>query len=290
MEASVLQRLLDSGRRPILAELDPPRQEAPAAFLAAARELYACGADLITVADCPIGRASIDASMVAAKLKRESGVEVLPHMACRDRNLNAIKALLMGLDMEGVRQVLLITGDPVSHEDEQQVKGVFQLNAKTLAKAVSGLSRQGKLADFYLCGALNINARNFDAEISKAREKEQNGIRAFLTQPVCSRRAADNLRLAREQLKGRLLGGLFPVVSYNNARFLQREVAGVAIDESIVASYAGLDRAQGEARGLQLCLDAARDIAPWVDGYYIMTPFRRVALVKALMAHLRRLP
>ena len=76
-----LQALLDAGKRPILAELDPPRDTVSEAFFAAALELKEAGADLITVADCPIGRASADACMVAAKLRREYGIEPLPHMA-----------------------------------------------------------------------------------------------------------------------------------------------------------------------------------------------------------------
>ena len=64
-------------------------------------------------------------------------------------------------------------------------------------------------------------------QLRLAREKEDCGIRGFLTQPVLSREALDNLKRAREVLKGRLLGGIFPVVSYRNACFLNNEVAGI---------------------------------------------------------------
>ena len=242
---SDLRRLLEEGKRPVLVEFDPPRTVEPAAFLRGAAELRDAGADLITIADCPTGKASIDASLLACKLKREYGIETLPHMTCRDRNLNAIKALLMGLSMEGVSSVLLVTGDPVARESRDTVKAVFHFNSRQLARAVTGLTESGDLPPLYLCGALNVNANRFDAELERAKEKEDCGIRAFLTQPVSSRRAAENLLKARESLRGAILGGLFPVVSQKNALFLQREVAGMAIDEETIAAYEGLSPEEG---------------------------------------------
>lgn len=287
MERPGLRALLEGKKRPILVELDPPRQVAFQPFLESARDLYRAGADAVTVADCPIGKASIDACMLSAKLKREYGVRTLPHMACRDRNLNAVKALLMGLGMEGVDSVLLVTGDPVSHEDRAEIKGVFQMNSRSLAQSVRKLSEEGVLPNLFLCGALNVNARNFEKELEKARQKEESGMEAFLSQPILSARAAENIRLARQALRGYLLGGLFPVVSYRNACFLRDNVSGVEMDEEILLSYEGLNREQGEERARQVCREAALRIRDCVDGYYIMTPFQRVELVKSIMRDLR---
>lgn len=288
MPGASLERMLHEKRRPILVEFDPPRNESPEAFIGGARALYEAGADVITIADCPIGKASIDACMLAAKLKREYGIETLPHMACRDRNLNAAKALLMGLSMEGIGQVLLVTGDPVSHEDREQVKGVFQMTSRTLAKSIVDLQAQGRLNPFFLCGALNVNAQNFDKELERAKRKEESGIQAFLTQPVSSPRALENLRSARNELRSALLGGLFPIVSYKNACFLKNEVAGMEIGDSLLSAYQGLDRAAGEAMGRRQCLIMARQMRDSVDGYYIMTPFRRVELVKGIIEDLKQ--
>ena len=286
---SLILRKLRRGEKPVLVELDPPRSADPAAFLSGAEELYRAGADAITVADCPIGRASMDASVLAAKLKREYGIEVLPHMTCRDRNINATKALLLALSMEGVRNILAVTGDPVPREDRDNVKGVFQFNSRVLTKLVRSLTEQGDVKPFFLCAALNVNARNFEAELNKARLKEECGTDAFLTQPILSPRAAENLRAARRALKGFLFPGLFPVVSYKNARYLQSEVAGMDVDGEILAAYQGLDRAQGEEMARKLCRQAARAVWDDADGFYIMTPFLRVALVKEILADLQSL-
>lgn len=68
---------------------------------------------------------------------------------------------------------------------------------------------------------------------------------AFLTQPVHSQEALENLKLARQTLKGKILGGVLPIVSYRNACFLNNEIAGVFVCEQILAQYQDKDRAQG---------------------------------------------
>ncbi len=105
-------RKLRAGQKVIAVELDSPKDADLTAYLEGARRLQAAGADLLTIADCPIARARMDSSLVACRVHRELGLSTLPHMTCRDRNLNATKALLLGLYAEGVREVLAITGDP----------------------------------------------------------------------------------------------------------------------------------------------------------------------------------
>ena len=284
---SRVKQKLDSGKRILLVELDPPRDSGISSFLEGARQLSLAGADAITIADCPIGRARMDSSLLACKLMRELGIEALPHMTCRDRNVNATKALLLGLSMEGVHNVLAVTGDPVPSDDRDSVKSVFQFNSRVLARFVRSLCEHGEAAPFFLCGALNINAANFDAELVRAKDKEACGMEAFLTQPVLSEQAALNIEKARAALRGKILGGIFPVVSHKNAQFLHSEVAGITVDDCVIAAYAGLDRVQGEELAVRLCRDAAARIAPYVDGFYIMTPFQRVNLVCRVIEAIR---
>ena len=166
---------------------------------------------------------------------------------------------------------------------------MFQFNSRVLARFVRSLSDSGETAPFFLCGALNVNAPQFDRELERALDKEACGMEAFLTQPVLSERAAQNVERARKVLSGRIIGGLFPVVSYKNACFLRSEVAGIAMDDAVASAYEGLDRAQGEALAVRLCRRPAERIAPHVDGYYIMTPFQRVALVRSVIDAIRGL-
>lgn len=287
---SRILRRLEQGRRITLVELDPPRSADIGGFMEGARQLEQAGADAITIADCPIGRARMDSSLLACKLSRELGIEALPHMTCRDRNVNATKALLLGLSMENVHNVLAVTGDPIPTGDRGSVKSVYQFNSRVLAKFIRGLGESGEAEPFFVCGGLNINAMRFDLELERAKEKMDCGVSAFLTQPVLSEQAALHLERARDELRGaKLIGGLFPVVSEKNARFLQSEVHGITVDEAVVRAYAGLDRAQGEDMAVRLCREAASRISPFVDGYYMMTPFQRVELVCRVIRATRNL-
>ena len=285
-DANTLAEKLNSGRRVIAVELDPPVDDNITPFLDGVRVLRDAGADAITIADCPIGRPRADSSLLACKIHRELGVEPLPHMTCRDRNLNATKALLLGLSMEGVHNVLLVTGDPIPTEDRDEVKSVFNFNSRKLARYVSGLNEQLG-TPFQIFGALNVNAKNFDMQLKMAREKEENGVAGFLTQPVLSREALDNLKRARETLNGKILGGIFPVVSYRNACFLNNEIAGMRVCDEIIQLYKDRDRGESEALAAAISARVAREIEPYTDGLYLMTPFRRVELITRIIREIR---
>ncbi len=101
-----------------------------------------------------------------------------------------------------------------------------------------------------------------------------------------SERALDNLKKARETLNGKILGGIFPVISHKNALFLNNEVTGVSIPEEMVARYEGTDKDAAEEIAVETSLKIAGEMRDITDGYYLMTPFRRVALMKRIMEQL----
>ena len=284
-------RKLNAGKKVIAIELDSPKDADLTNYLAGAKRLQAAGADLLTIADCPIARARMDSSLVACRVHRELGLCTLPHMTCRDRNLNATKALLLGLYAEGIREVLAITGDPIPTAERDEVKNVYQFNSRKLAQYIVSLAGEGREmpSPMTVFGALNLNARNFEVELRRAGEKLENGMSGFLTQPVLSEQAVENLRRTRETLgeRAKILAGIMPVVSQRNAIFMENEVNGIHVAEDIMEAFAGLDREQGEALGLEISLKMAREALPYADGFYLMTPFNRVALMERLIARLK---
>ena len=283
-------RKLRTGQRAIAVELDSPKDADLTAYLEGARRLQAAGADLLTIADCPIARARMDSSLVACRVHRELGMNVLPHMTCRDRNLNATKALLLGLYAEGVREVLAITGDPIPTAERDEVKNVYQFNSRKLAQYIVSLAGEGREmpSPITVFGALNLNACNFEVELRRAAEKLENGMSGFLTQPLLSAQAVENLKKTRETLgeRAKILAGILPVVSQRNAIFMENEVNGIHVDEAIIQKFEGLDRTAGEELGLEVSVQAAKAAAPYADGFYLMTPFNRVALMERLIARL----
>lgn len=285
-------RKLNAGEKVIAIELDSPRTADLTGYLEGAKKLQAAGADLLTIADCPIAQARMDSSLVACRVHRELGLCTLPHMTCRDRNLNATKALLLGLYAEGVREVLAITGDPIPTAERDEVKNVYQFNSRKLAQYIVSLAGEGREmpGPMTVFGALNLNARNFDVELRRAKEKLENGMSGFLTQPVLSAQAVENLKKSRKTLgaDAKILAGIMPVVSQRNAIFMENEINGIHVEDWIIEKFAGLDRAQGEELGLAISLEMAKAALPYADGLYLMTPFNRVALMERLIGRLKQ--
>lgn len=285
-------RKLNAGEKVIAIELDSPRNADLTGYLEGAKKLQAAGADLLTIADCPIAQARMDSSLVACRVHRELGLCTLPHMTCRDRNLNATKALLLGLYAEGVREVLAITGDPIPTAERDEVKNVYQFNSRKLAQYIVSLAGEGREmpGPMTVFGALNLNARNFDVELRRAKEKLENGMSGFLTQPVLSAQAVENLKKSRETLgaDAKILAGIMPVVSQRNAIFMENEINGIHVEDWIIEKFAGLERAQGEELGLAISLEMAKAALPYADGLYLMTPFNRVALMERLIGRLKQ--
>ena len=281
MKNAFWEALNDPARKPIAVELDTPDSPDLTAYLAGARELMDAGAALITVADCPNGKPGLDSSMAAARLHRELGVQAMPHLTCRDRNRNAARALLLGLGSEGVEQVLLVTGDPIPAEQRETIHAVYDFTSCTFIRFAA------EMGLFHIFGALNVNVRNFDHQLELARQKLDAGAAGFFTQPVLTARALENLQKARDTLDGKIMGGIIPVVSKRNALFMNEHIAGIDVDERIVALYEGADRARGEQIAEAVSLAVARQIAPCIDGFYLMTPFGRTGLMARIMGRMK---
>ncbi len=280
---------MERGEKVFAVELDPPKNAELGKFMAGAWTLKDAGADAITIADCPIGRARMDSSLLACKLRRELGISPIPHMTCRDRNLNATKSLLLGLNVEGVDNVLVVTGDPIPTAERDEVKAVFNFNSRKLARFIADLNQAELEHPFRVYGALNLNARNFDVELRRAEQKAAFGVSGFLTQPVLTAQALENLRQARAALpEAKILGGIIPVVSYRNACFMQSEIAGITVAEEIIELYRDKSREESEELAVRISSEIARQIAPVVDGYYLMTPFLRVNLMVRIMDEIRK--
>ncbi|MEF9863335.1 MAG: bifunctional homocysteine S-methyltransferase/methylenetetrahydrofolate reductase [Christensenellaceae bacterium] len=277
-----------SGEKTIAVELDSPMDADNAFFIDAAKMLAHAGADIITIADCPIGRARADSSMLSAMLKAQYGIEAMPHLTCRDRNLNASKALLLGLSMQNISNVLVVTGDPIPTNKRTEIKSVYNFNAVKYAAFINDLNDTtfGE-KPFTIMGALNVNAQNFEAELQKAKKKETAGVSVFLTQPIYEQAAKNNLKLAKKELKADIWAGIMPIVSYKNACFINNEVAGISIPEEICALYQGKDRQQATQIAIDITYEIAKETEKIADGFYIITPLKRVDIVCELIRKIK---
>ena len=272
-------------RRLRLVELDPPVDADPSFLLSAAEQLKQAGADLLTLTDSPLGRTRADCLMLAARILRETGMPVMPHLSCRDRNRIAIKGGLLAASMEGIRQVLAVTGDNTA---ETAVKNVFNFNSMQLIAYIADMNRAELAASPYgIAAALNVNAANFGVELERAKKKITAGADFFLTQSVFCDEAVDNLARASEELDAPVFGGVLPVASYRNALFLANEVPGIVIPDAVLSALEGKSPEETQRISLQYAVSLIEKMKTHCTGFYLMTPLKKSALTAALTGYIK---
>ncbi len=275
-------------RKMICVELDPPLDADCSYVLSAASRLKTLGVNLLTVADSPLSRTRADSIMVAAKIRREVGIEVMPHLCCRDRNRIALKGCLLGASFEQIRHVLVITGDPL--EAQRRREGVFNFNSFDLISFIDSLNTDVlSKKPFLIAGALNVNASKFSVELDRARKKLDCGAKLLLTQPIFSEFAVENFLKAKQELPCNILAGILPVAGYKNALFLTNEVSGIEIPKEVIESLR--DQPSGEAAriSVEYSMSIVKKVYAAADGFYIMTPLRKTDIVCGLIEQIRRL-
>lgn len=274
---------LSGGKKTIAVELDPPADVDIEKYMKNAKKLKECGVDAITIADCPVGRARIDSSLMAYKIKNEVGIDPVVHLTCRDRNLNATKALLLGLNVENIRNLIIVTGDPIPNAEKDEIKPVFNFNSRLLSKYISDLNERVFTNKMVISAGLNINARNFELELNKAIKKVECGVEVFYTQPVVSENAVKNLKKAKETLRAKIMGGIIPIVSHRNAVFMNEEISGIRISDEIIKKYEGKTKEECTHLAVDISLDFMKKIEEYIDGFYLITPFNRVDIIEKII-------
>lgn len=274
--------------RPVIAvEIGAPVDTDTGFIMEAAQTVKRAGADFVTIPDSPLAKTRANSMMIAAKIQREAGIAVIPHVCCRDRNQIAIKGDLIAGSIEGIRHILTITGDPISQTDRDFAKNVFGFNSYQLIRFIHELNAE-VFADspYHICAALNTGSANFSAELNRAKEKIQNGANCFFTQPLFSEQNIENYRRAKETLDCPVMAGIMPLAGYRNALFLNNEVPGIEIPEQVIAQ---LEHQTGEA-SKQICLQYSKAIidriAEGCDGYYIMTPLKKIDFSEELIRYI----
>ncbi|MDO5718424.1 MAG: bifunctional homocysteine S-methyltransferase/methylenetetrahydrofolate reductase [Tissierellia bacterium] len=284
---NLFYKKLISGKKVIAVEYDPPASCNIKSYMENVKKLKTMGVDAITVADCPVGRARFDSSLIAYKIKNEVDLDPVVHLTCRDRNLNATKALLLGLNVENILNLIIVTGDPIPTAQRDEIKSVFNFNSALLSKYINELNEELFTNNMVVSTALNVNAPNFDAELRKAVKKEEMGSKVFFTQPVVSEKASENLKKARSVLKSHIMGGIIPIISHKNAVFMNEEISGISVDEDIIEIYDGISKEEASKLAVSTSMHFIDKISDYVDGFYLITPFNRVDIIENIINEMR---
>ena len=222
---------------------------------------------------------------MAAKVRRETGMEVMPHICCRDKNALAIRSALMGAHINDIGNALMITGDPVPASARQTVKSVFNFDSVGLLKIASELNTDMFPESPICCGAaVNQNRRNIDNEILRVKRKMAAGAEFFMSQPVFTAEDADRLRRVKNETGAYILCGIMPLVSRKNALFMKNEISGVNVTDELIERYPeNGTKEEGEAVGIALAKEVIRMIDDFADGYYFTFPFNRVYMLPKIL-------
>ncbi len=278
-------QLFKSGKKVIAVELDPPYDADIERVMECAHLLKNSGADLITFADSPMGRSRVDSILMSIKIANETGLKVMPHICCRDRNMISIRSSLLGAYIHGIRNLLIVTGDPVPSANRAKTTAVFDYNSVQLMDFVKEMNLEHFASEpFYFGGALNHGRGNLDREIERVKKKIAAGATYFLTQPIYCMEDVERIKRVKEALDTKILCGIMPLVSYRNACFIKNEFTGIHVPEEIVNRYhPDMSKEEAEDVGAQVAREMMELLDPIADGYYFMLPFNRVSLMDKIL-------
>lgn len=272
----------------VAVELDPPHSGDLSKLIDAANVLKDANVDIITISDSPMARAKMDSIVCSARIHRETGMDVLPHICCRDKNLNALRASLLGAYSESIRSILAVTGDPVPESSRGVVKPVFNVGSLKLMELIDAMNDSDfSLDKFVFGGALNPFVRNKEIEIERVKKKMKCGAKFFLSQPTFNTDCTEFLNEVRA-LGAKVFVGIMPIVSWKNAWYMHSEVPGISIPENILAQFSPeMTREEAEEISAKISVEIAASVRKCADGFYFIAPFNRAHLIKKILAELK---
>ena len=286
-EKSNFARKLFSGEKVVTMEITPPRSVVLEPILNKVRECKEAGVDAINIPDGPRASSRISSLVTAIMIEREVGIETILHYCCRDRNLIGMQSDLLGGYAAGLKNYLIVTGDPPKLGDYPEATAVFDIDAVGLTKVVHNLNRGFDIAGNIInpptailtgVGA-NPCAVDTEKEINHLKNKYNAGAEYVITQPVFDPDVLISF-IERAEMLGKylpLVAGIWPLVSLKNALFLKNEVPGVVVPDSVIAKMEkAKTKEDGVKYGVEIAHEIKEKISSYVNGYQISAPFGRV--------------
>lgn len=273
------------GKKLIAVELAPPMGTDDEKLMDAAFLLKSKGVDVLTFPDSPSGRTRADSVLVAEKVSRETGMCVMPHICCRDKNAIAMRSQLLGAHINDINNFLVITGDPIPSVVRTTVKSVFNFDSVGLMNIMSDMNQDQFAAKPVIYGgAINQGRVNFKVELERVKKKIAAGATFFMTQPVFSDEDIDRLRIIKKETGARILCGIMPFVSLRNAKFMKNEMTGINVTDDVLSRYrADMTKEEGEQTGIDIAKEIIARTTDFVDGYYFSFPFNRVHMLEKIL-------
>ena len=275
-----------------MVELVSPKGVSPSSQVQKARKLYHFGIDAINIPDGPRASARMSALALAAIIQREVGIETVLHFACRDRNVIGMQSDLLGAWALGMRNVLAITGDPPKLGNYPNATAVFDVDAIGLTNIINRLNHGldlagnpiGEPTGFSIGVGVNPGAINLDEELRRLDWKIEAGAEYMITQPVFDLRLLERFMQRIEHIHLPLLCGIWPLVSYRNAEFMNNEVPGASVPSDILERMRKTTtKEEGFLEGVAIAKETYDRVKNDVAGVQLSAPMGRTEGIFMMM-------
>jgi methionine synthase / methylenetetrahydrofolate reductase(NADPH) len=288
-ERSALGRKLAAGELVTSVEILPPKGVDPSKMLEGVLQLERAGVDCVNVPDGPRAQMRMGVIATSVLVERASRIEAVVHYTCRDRNLLGMLSDLLGAHALGLRNLLIITGDPPKMGPYPESTAVFDIDAIGLTNLVNRLNHGldpggnaiGSATSFTVGVGVNPGAIDLDHELNRFYWKVEAGAEYAITQPVFD--AEQLLRfvaeLDRREIRIPMVAGIWPLVSVRNAEFLANEVPGISVPDAIIER---MRKAQSQSQehalneGITIARELFAAVSAEVQGLQVSAPFGRV--------------
>ncbi|MBN2069843.1 MAG: bifunctional homocysteine S-methyltransferase/methylenetetrahydrofolate reductase [Candidatus Krumholzibacteriota bacterium] len=270
-----------------LVELVPPRGCEPDKVIASAERLKESGIDAINIPDSPRASSRMSPLAMAVLIEKKSGIESVLHYCCRDRNIIGMQSDLLGAHALGLRNILIITGDPVKAGDYPDATSVFDIDSIGLTNVLFGLNRGldigghdfGSPTSFLVGVGVNPGAADFELEIDRFHWKVEAGAEFAITQPVFDIEIFEKFRSRIKSMEIPIIAGIWPLVSYKNAEFMNNELPGVSVPDIIMRRMKEAPTGEEASReGVSIAAGLLSELAPHIAGVQLSAPFNRFNL------------
>lgn len=282
-----------AARKPITCiELTPPRGIDADKVIESAKLCAKHGIDAVNIPDGPRASARLSPLVTALKIEQAAGIETILHICCRDKNLIGLQSDLLGIHAMGLRNVLLITGDPPKLGEYPDATGVFDLDSVALTRVVRDLNCGLDVAQNELPQQLaltigvgaNPAASDVHREIDRFQQKATAGAEYAITQPVFDAEMFFTFMAAVEKCGLPLIAGIWPFTSFKNAEFMANEVPGVTVPQELLNRIAkAKTKEDGRKIGIEIAREMIAALAPHVAGFAVSAPFGNVKIALAAL-------
>jgi homocysteine S-methyltransferase len=270
-------------------EIVPPRGVDATKMLADVAQLRRAGVDAVNVPDGPRAQSRMGALLTSVLIEQQVGIETVIHYCCRDRNLLGMLSDLLGAAAVGLRNLLLITGDPPKMGPYPNATAVFDIDAIGLTNLVSQLNRGldpggnaiGAPTKFTIGVGVNPAALDPAQELKRFEWKVEAGAEYAITQPVFDVKQLEKFLSTIEHTRIPIVAGIWPLVSLRNAEFLANEVPGVVVPAKIIErmrAASAKSKEHGVAEGIAIAREMLERVRPHVQGVQVSAPFGKVEL------------